>query len=76
VTEEKKEKEKLKSLIRLHIANKIDSYNGAGVGGENNPKESDSNLVLLLLFLPSRSTSIKTSAFSFAGALNALLYIP
>ena len=30
VTEKKKEKKKLKSLIRLHSANKIDNYNRGG----------------------------------------------
>ena len=28
------------------------------------------------VFLPRRSTAIRTSAFSFVGALNGLLYIP
>ena len=36
---------------------------------------SDSNLVLLLVFLRPIVTAIRTSAFSFAGALNVLLYI-
>jgi len=43
VTEKKKRKRKLKSLIIFHSANKIDKYNGAGEGGEKekkNPKES------------------------------------
>ena len=37
---------------------------------------SDFNLVLLLYVLPSMSTAIRTSAFSFVGVLNDLLYIP
>ena len=36
VTEKKKEKEKLKSWIRFHSANEIDSYNRVG----KNSKES------------------------------------
>ena len=36
---------------------------------------SDSNLVLLLVFLRPIVTAIRTSAFSFAGALNVLLYL-
>ena len=36
---------------------------------------SDSNLILLLCFLPPMSTVIRTSVFSFVGALNDLLYI-
>jgi len=36
---------------------------------------SDSSLVLLLCFLPPVSTAIRTSAFSFVGALNDLLHI-
>ena len=37
---------------------------------------SDSNLVLRLCVLACNSTAIRTSAFSFVGALSGLLYIP
>ena len=37
---------------------------------------SDSNLALRLCFLPPMSTAIRTSAFSFVGALDDLLYFP
>ena len=37
---------------------------------------SDSNLVLLLVFLLPMATAIRTSVLSFGGALNDLLYIP
>ena len=37
---------------------------------------SDSNLVLLLCVLASMSTAVRTSAFSFVGALDCLLHIP
>ena len=33
-------KKKLKSLIRFHSANKIDSYNRGGLKEKKNPKES------------------------------------
>ena len=38
----RKEKKKLKSLIRFHSANKIDNYNGEGEEEKKrkNPKES------------------------------------
>ena len=42
--EKKRKKEKLKSFIRFHIANKIDNCNGGGVKEKKkekkNPKES------------------------------------
>ena len=40
VTEEKKKKEKLKSLIRFHSANKIDNYNREGKEGRKRKKKS------------------------------------
>ena len=36
---------------------------------------SDSNLVLLLLFLPPRSTAARAGVFSFAGGFNVLSYV-
>ena len=131
MTEEKKKKEKLKSLIRFHSANKIDNYNREGKRGtkkekkiqknlQNRSKHKNnkcfscltavrvlshagshspphlirmaSNIVLIsglaveaaqiliwsysCVFLPPRSTAIRTSEFYFVGALNDLLYIP
>ena len=122
-------KEKLKSLIRFHSANKIDNYNGAGrekkgkkskriyrtsqniriknvflqsllsrvlsLTGTHSPPHlprMPSNTVLIsgpavgaaqiltwsysCVFLPPMSTAIRTSVFSFVGALSGLLYIP
>ena len=38
MTEKKKEKKKLKSLIRFHSANKFDNYNRRGKKGEKKKK--------------------------------------
>ena len=40
MTEKKKKKKKLKSLIRFHSANKIDNYNAAGGGKQTNKQKA------------------------------------
>jgi len=125
--EGKKKNKTLKNLISCHSANKIDNYNGGGVGREKKIQriyrsqkirikmpflESLLSRVLSLpvshsplhlpripsntlliswpairavkilicsyscVFLPPVSTAIRTSAFSFVGGLNDLLYLP
>ena len=118
-----RKKKKLKSLIRFHSANKINSYHREGerqsnlqnksrhknnkcfscvtsvrvlsLAGSHSPPHlprMPSNTVLIsgpavaaaqiliwsysCVFLPPMSTAIRTSAFSFVGALDGLLYIP
>ena len=127
MTEKKKKRKKLKSLIRFHSANKINNYNSSrgekkkiqknlqnkskhknnkcfswvtavrvlSLAGSHSPPHlprMPSNTVLIsgpavgaaqiliwsysCVFLPPMSTAIRTSVFSFVGALNDLLYIP
>ena len=44
MTEKKKEKKKLKGLVRFHSANKIDNYNKVGGKGEKKEKKIQKNL--------------------------------
>ena len=121
----KKERKKLKSLVRFYSANKINNYNKGGGGRKKVSKriyrtsqnigkinvflshccqspfprwesqstsplydalyhcadlwtccEGSSALTCSSVFLPPMSTAIRTSGFSFVGALSGLLYIP